>query len=166
MTIHSKVSGTWKEITGAHVNVSSTWKEITEGWEKVSGTWKQFYATLIATLANLSNLSNNGSGTVNAKIKFTNGGNIYESNAAGTYGSSEGIYTDQPTAVWILVDVTAGDALTSNDFVTRTLSSSSTAFGYTDSVPLLGTIRVRLYDAASGGNLLATKSITLQTVVI
>ena len=47
MTMHERVSGTWKEITGAHVNVSGTWKEITEGYERVGGVWKQFFSSSV-----------------------------------------------------------------------------------------------------------------------
>lgn len=43
MTAHIKVSGVWKEITGAHYKSGGAWKEITEGWVNVSGVWKQFY---------------------------------------------------------------------------------------------------------------------------
>ena len=44
MSVHTKVSGVWKEITGIWVKISGTWKEITGGHVNISSTWKEFYA--------------------------------------------------------------------------------------------------------------------------
>ena len=51
MTVHTKVSGTWKEVTGISVNVASTWKTVNSGWTNVSGVWKQFFGTGTELLA-------------------------------------------------------------------------------------------------------------------
>lgn len=45
MSVHTKVSGIWKEVTELHVKVSDVWKGITEGWVNISGVWKQFFSS-------------------------------------------------------------------------------------------------------------------------
>jgi len=51
MSIHTKVSDTWKDVDTPYVKVSGTWKEA-EMWTKVSGVWKQLnslFTPMIAT---------------------------------------------------------------------------------------------------------------------
>lgn len=42
MTMHAKVSGTWREVNPS-VKVSGTWETVQNGYVKVSGTWEEFY---------------------------------------------------------------------------------------------------------------------------
>lgn len=44
MSMHTRISGIWKEITDPQVRISSIWKLIEEGWVRVSGVWKQFFS--------------------------------------------------------------------------------------------------------------------------
>jgi hypothetical protein len=46
MTMHTKVSGTWKGMDG-FTRVSGSWKRLLHGWERVSGVWKRFYQYLV-----------------------------------------------------------------------------------------------------------------------
>jgi hypothetical protein len=48
MPMHTRVSGSWKEIPFVHVRVSGAWKKVLSGYVRVSGAWKQFY--VLATL--------------------------------------------------------------------------------------------------------------------
>ena len=40
MTIHTKVSGSWKEVSQPSVKVSGAWKNCTGVYTRVSGAWK------------------------------------------------------------------------------------------------------------------------------
>ena len=40
MTIHTKVSGSWKEVSQPSVKVSGAWKNCTGVYTKISGAWK------------------------------------------------------------------------------------------------------------------------------
>jgi len=44
VTAHTKISGTWKDITEIQTKVSGSWKEVAEGYTKISGAWEQFYS--------------------------------------------------------------------------------------------------------------------------
>lgn len=43
MTMHTRVSGVWKEIQEAAYRTGGVWKSITGGWVRVTGVWKQFF---------------------------------------------------------------------------------------------------------------------------
>jgi hypothetical protein len=79
MAMHTKVSGVWKEITGAHVKVAGSWKEITEGWVRVSGVWKQFYNASYLLDPGTLNFSHTVVGsTATNGIQIDTDRNIYE----------------------------------------------------------------------------------------
>lgn len=52
MTLHTKVSGTWKEAD-PRVKVSGTWKDVSDGWVKVAGAWKRFYQRFLVELGGI-----------------------------------------------------------------------------------------------------------------
>lgn len=102
MTMHVRVGGTHREVTGLHVKVAGVHRPIKEGWVKVAGTWRQFYALVSSVLAltNRSIVALNLVTTCVAGARFSSGGGLSERrNANYTNISGE----------WATEAVTGGD---------------------------------------------------------
>lgn len=50
MTAHTRIGGSFKDITAISTKVGGSWKEVTDGWTRVSGAWKQFFQSGPANL--------------------------------------------------------------------------------------------------------------------
>ena len=43
MSMHVRVGGTWRTVTGLHVRVGGVWRSCSEGHVRVGGVWQQFF---------------------------------------------------------------------------------------------------------------------------
>jgi len=43
MSVHKRVSGTWREVDTPSVRVSGTWRDVDEQFVRVGGTWRSVY---------------------------------------------------------------------------------------------------------------------------
>jgi hypothetical protein len=111
-----------------------------------------------------SNSTSRNIGVCVCYVKIDSDGDFYKSDETGSY-SSNGNWLDSGAAneVWVARTITAG-TLSKDDIGTgRTSCSSDLEIGTTKSFPdgnKSCTFTLNFYDAASGGNLLASKSIT------
>lgn len=46
MSVHTRVSGTWREVEAPSVRVSGTWRDVDEQFVRVGGTWRSVYQSL------------------------------------------------------------------------------------------------------------------------
>ena len=86
MTGHVKVSGVWKEVSGASVKVGSTWKSVEQGFTKIGGVWKEWLAGVTFWLSTLGG----GSGEFAYAVATDLEGNSYISGRT----TSEGVGND------------------------------------------------------------------------
>lgn len=115
---------------------------------------------------NLNNYSN--SSPCIANVKIDNDGSVYRSNAAGAYGAASQVWLDagQNSDVWVERTIDAGSLDTDTIGASRVAMTSDRTVGVQDSngsfaIKATATVTVSFYDAASGGNLLDTATITL-----
>ena len=108
-------------------------------------------------------------GTVYAYTKWDNDGDIYDSFATGSYGSSSDTWLDAGTTaqVWVERTISAGslnlDTIGSGRAAMTTDRQLGVERGPAGSKSANGTIS--FYDAASGGNLLRTRNWSLTATV-
>jgi len=43
MSVHKRVSGTWREVEAPSVRVSGTWRDVDEQFVRVEGTWRTVF---------------------------------------------------------------------------------------------------------------------------
>jgi len=85
MSAHTRVSGTWRNITDIYARVSGSWRNVAVGYVRVSGNWQVFfYNPTIDLGTSLSNISLNLSGTANAGFRFNRDGTYDAYNPSGT----------------------------------------------------------------------------------
>lgn len=53
MSLHSKVSGSWREVCNAHVKVNGVWRQVEQIYTKVNGVWKPVWTYGITTNAEI-----------------------------------------------------------------------------------------------------------------
>jgi hypothetical protein len=109
-------------------------------------------------------------GTVYARVKWDTDGDIYESFASGTYGSSSDTWLDRGlnSQVWVQRVISSGTLNLDTIGASRVAMTSDRQLGVerspTGSKAANGTIS--FYDAASGGNLLRTRNWSVSATVI
>ena len=52
MTAHTKVGGSWQQLTAIHAKVSGTWQPVQAGYVKVAGVWQQFFSAAAVAISN------------------------------------------------------------------------------------------------------------------
>jgi hypothetical protein len=130
MTMHAKVSGSWRTIT-PYVKVSGTWRTVQSGYVKVSGTWREFFTNVLVytpaiSVSNYTKSGVGGTSTVSFSLNNTGGGST-----TGATQSSPGSFT------WIL----AGSASEYEVYVTGSASNGGAFTGTLNSWLSLGTSR-------------------------
>lgn len=121
MTVHVRVSGTWREVTDPQVRVSGTWRPVQEIWTRVSGTWQQVYQRFLIAIASTLNVIDveaspaaaSASISVNTDGTVTFTGNA--SSASTTWGTPTG--TGVGTGRYCRLIVSSGSAPTSGPAV-------------------------------------------------
>lgn len=95
MSAHTRVSGTWRNITDIYTRVSGSWRNVAVGYVRVSGNWQVFfYNPTIDLGTSLSNVSSNLSGTVNSGFRFNTNGTYDAYNPTGTTLVAAGNWAD------------------------------------------------------------------------
>lgn len=162
MSTKINVAGVWKSPT-PKINVAGTWKAPTIKIN-VAGTWKQVYSPLSVNIAVNGRLNVNENATCYSGAYFLTSGTQYEYLFNGN-GTSLGAWllAGSNSEVWVMWTRTGGTLSDWNNLgggnnnVRLQLSTSRyyrlnrTATGYNDIIGYF-----RMYDAASGGNLLDT----------
>jgi len=167
MSIEINIGGTWKTIDTASINVGGTWKTPDSIEINVGGTWKTVWPTgpTVDMTYVVSNSTVNPSGTCYANVRIGSDGNYYKSDYGGAFGTSYGAWlsSGSTSEVWVARTVTAGTLSTDGIGSGRVVCSTNRDIGVTRIAAGLKTATVTLYfwDAATGGTLLDSKSITL-----
>ena len=166
MSIKVKVAGAWKDST-PKVKVAGAWKTIVQASVKVAGVWKDCISAAGPTVITTNILSNHTDnvGICYSEVRINSDGDYYRSNYARAYASSTGPWLTAGTVsqVWVQRTINTG-SLTYDDIGTgrvacttsRDLGVVRVSFGVTSC-----TFTLYFYDAASGGNLLASKTVTV-----
>lgn len=79
----TKVSNSWKDVSGAMVKVSGAWKQVDAGYVKINGIWKEIYSASIPNAVNLGLPS----GTLWAKGNIVQDGTSYKIGEETDYGT-------------------------------------------------------------------------------
>lgn len=158
------VAGVWKAADPS-INVAGVWKT-PEEWINVAGTWKKTYPVdPEVDLSGITSLFHStAGGTCYAGWDIRSNGSAYKVNANGTFSlvTPPWLSAGENSDVWVARTINSGTlstdeigsgraALTSD----RMVRIQTTGFKTT-------TITLNFYDAASGGNLLASKQIVLE----
>jgi hypothetical protein len=173
MPVHINVAGVWKECDSVHINVGGVWKACDDVPINVAGAWKTGLLQVdpVVTLASIN-------GDVNSRLdNWCYAGQVfYTTGIAYEYTPSSGItagftYLTAGDAadVWIMWTRTGGtlsdwDSLGGGNNNVRRNITSNIAYRLVDKISSTAggaetiTGYFRAYDAASGGNLLATSS--------
>ena len=167
MTAELKVKsgGSWRTITAPEVKYSGSWRAIKSIEVKSGGVWREVFASgpTVSPSATAIYYNLSGAGTCYAIVRFNSNGIEYKNNLASntTMGSSRGTWLDTGlnSEVWVQRTINSGslnyvDAgsgrlqlSTSRDFgVSKSGASGQQAVGIT----------FKFYDAASGGNEIAS----------
>ena len=159
-----RVGGVWNDITKIHARVAGTWQQVQKGYVRVAGVWEPFYTAVSITVANITNAFNSGGfGTIYAGIRIAADGNVYEATSGGAFTSNQGAWLSAGAAsdVWVQVSVTSGSLNWVNAGSGRLQCNVNRDYGVNRSTSgtQSATVSFNFYDAASGGNLLATKSL-------
>ncbi len=158
-----KSGGSWRTITAPEVKLSGTWRAVQTIEVKSGGVWREVFsaAPAITVTLNTSDAFQGGGGTVYSGIQYKSDGNEWGSSATGTYNVSRDQWLDVGAAIdcWIERDINSGSLYYDNIGagrvqlnVSRTMECRRTSVGIHTA-----TVTVRVYDAASGGNLLDTE---------
>jgi hypothetical protein len=120
--------------------------------------------TVITTYI-LSNSNTRTSGLCVAYVKIDADGDFYKSDNTGAYGAATGNWLDSGGSdeVWVARTIDSGTLSTDGIGTGRVQCNTDRALGTTKSTPdgsKACTFTLNFYDAASGGNLLASKQIT------
>lgn len=118
----------------------------------------------ISTTFITNNTQSTSFGTCYARLKLDNDGGVYLSNSFGTYGTSLGdwLVSGLNSEVWVQRSISSGTLDTDSIGAGRVVLSTDRVVGVeTSSGTKACTLTLQFYDAASGGNLLGSKEITL-----
>ena len=167
MSAHTRVSGTWRNITDIYTRVSGSWRSVAVGYVRVSGNWQIFfYNPTIDLGGGLSNFSSNTSGTVNSGFRFNTNGTYDAYNPTGTTLNTAGNWADPAVGdvgddYEIRVTATSGSLDTGTTGTWLGLNLNRT-FAISQSTPgsktFTGTLSIR---RASDGTVMETVSINL-----
>jgi hypothetical protein len=158
--IKSRIGGVWKDLTPS-IKVGGVWKSPDAVHIRVGGVWKKVWNALsvVLTAQNLQRLVNQ---ECYSGIKIDSDGGIWTKDAAGPSGWTDSgdnwLQSGANTDVWVLATYlpgTGSPALYSSSAVNTRLSCADGGGEVT------GTLDIFLYDAATGGNLLTSRSYTL-----
>lgn len=168
MTMHVRDAGTWKTVTAPSVRDAGTWKTVTGGWVRDAGTWKQFFSGLAVNEDTLNISWSNDAALVYAGVELRNDGTTYRNLNGGV--SAIGPLTDwlasgTAAEVWVERVISSG-TLNSLDPGTGRLQLNTTRYyrvvdGNIAGGAVVCVFTLNFYDAASGGNLLGSTSVTL-----
>ncbi len=120
----------------------------------------------------MSNTSNStyrfGTSPCISNVKIDNDGNVYKSDETGAYSGADQQWLDVGlnSEVWVERSIDVGSLDTDQIGAGRVAMTSDRAIGVNDTTPLFAdtttaTVTLSFYDAASGGNLLDTATVTL-----
>lgn len=155
----SWVEGVWKTYSGG------AWKDNAK--MRISSVWEQINQLLsIDTSVITSNSQVRFGATCTSYVKLDSDGDYYESGNTGIFGSSEGTYLTSGlnSEVWVSYALDSGSSLSVGGSAgTRFALTSDRTFGNTQSSSgtRSSTITFSFHDAATGGNVIATKQITI-----
>lgn len=165
MSIWIKVAGVWKDAT-PKIKVAGVWKTVSQVSVKVAGVWRDCLSSgpTINTAAILSN-NNDNSGTCEANVKIDSDTYYYRSTYSGTMiQGSQWLTAGAVSQVWVQRTINSGSLTTDGIGAGRVACTADRTVGVFRG-PITGTKSCTLtfyfYDAASGGNLLASKQITV-----
>lgn len=160
MSTEVKHSGAWRTLTGIEVKHSGSWRTIKEVWAKHSGAWRQVYSGL-AAIFNTNGDTNTlfGAGTCYAGIQYNSAGTESEYNTAGGLVSiGQWLVAGTAAEVWVQMTVHSGTWNSLNAGTTRLQLSTTRSWRLSRSTNGTSTVNctIKFYDAASGGNELAS----------
>jgi len=133
---------------------------------KDGGTWKSFTGPAVDMTPVVTNSTYRLEAACTASIRIDEDGEIYLSNNVGTYGSSNGTWliSGANTEVWV-ARLSVTGTFTVDDIGTGRVQCNTTNIDLSVTRAIPGTktttFTLAFYDAASGGNLLGSKIISL-----
>lgn len=66
MSMHVKISGTWRDISIPSVRVAGVWRMVTGGWVRIAGVWRSFIGFFaVAAPSSVTGPPANAPGTIN-----------------------------------------------------------------------------------------------------
>lgn len=169
------IGGTWKTVSGIEVNVGGTWKTVSSVENNIGGAWKTSYTTggSVSVQLTAQSLQRLTTQECYSGIKIDSDGGIYTKDAAGVSGWTDSgdnwLLSGANTDVWVLATYlpgTGSPALYSSSAVNTRLSLAGDRFWMIRDTTdgggeVTGTLDIFLYDAATGGNLLTSRSYSL-----
>ncbi len=162
MPVHVKIGGVWKLCDDIHVKVAGIWKTLGQASVKVGGTWYETLADLIVvSMVGGTHATSRVGGACSAYIEFNSDGTEYWSTNLGAMTIDKGPWLDAGGASSVYAERTIDSgSLDRDDLGTSRLALGATrgmgvqrTFGEGNGTDTC-TFTVRMYDAASGGNLL------------
>jgi hypothetical protein len=169
--IKARIGTVWKDLTPS-IKVGAAWKTPDAVHVKVGGVWKKIWNALSVQLTaqNLVRLVNQ---TCYSGIKIASDGNIWTKDAAGsntwTDSGDDWLLAGANTEVWVMATWLTGTGspslISSSAVNTRLACTTDRLWMIRDTVDgggeVTGTLDLFLYDAATGGNLLTSRSYAL-----
>jgi hypothetical protein len=174
MPVHINVAGVWKEVTSVHINVGGVWKECDDVPINVAGAWKTglLHVDPVVTLASINGDTNSRvDNSCYAGQFFGTDGYSEEYSPSGSANSASFQWLTAGNAedVWVMWTRTGGtlsdwDSLGGGNNNVRLQMNANRAYRIVDTVSstaggaetIIGYFR--MYDAATGGSLLATSA--------
>ena len=167
MPIEINVGGVWKTVDSMEVNVGGVWKTVDNIETNISAAWKQAYSgapeVVVAALKSITDFETTG--TAFAYLGVFSDGDLYSSTTGSTPNVSYETWLDSGlnSQVWVERVIDSGSlttdwgagrkACTAN----RTLGISKASAGVKET-----SVTINFYDAAAGGTLLDSQSVSLQ----
>lgn len=176
MTGHVKVSGAWKELARPFVKVAGAWKGVDAAYVKVGGAWKSFFEnlTVAADTTSVSKLRATGSLDVYALLAYNADGYEYNNTpfSSGTANNQLSTWLEAGSSSDVWVERTINSGTLDFDAGAGRLNLGTTRlFGVQQldgdgSGVALANVTFNFYDAASGGNLLDSITVSFSAEIL